>query len=234
MKTGSRRLAARLLGACTLLLVPLAAAAGERPVVIELFTSQGCSSCPPAEALLGNLAGRPNILPLSFHVTYWNKLGWTDAFSFEGATHRQEAYAAQLGSGSPFTPQAVIDGRTSVIGSRRGDVEAALARAASRSGGADVALTREGDSVRVRVGAGDGAARILLVGFDRERTTPIGRGENRGRTIRQSNVVRSLRAIGSWSGKAVALTEAAPAGEDVAVILQAADGSIVGAARLRS
>lgn len=214
-------------------LVPGAALARERPVVLELFTSQGCSSCPPAEALLGEFAGRADVLPLGFHVTYWNRLGWRDTFSFEGATQRQAAYVSLLGSGTSFTPQMVIDGRTSAIGSRRDEVSAAIRKASAlREPGIDVAVSRSGGGVAIRVGAGSGRAQILLVGFDRQRTTPIGRGENGGRTIAQSNVVRSLRSVGTWTGGPVELSEAAPVGEDAAVILQAADGRILGAARL--
>lgn len=212
---------------------PGAAPARARPVVVELFTSQGCSSCPPAEALLGELAGRADLLPLGFHVTYWNRLGWRDPFSFEGATQRQAAYERRLGSGTSFTPQMVIDGRASVIGSRRDEVSAAIRNAgAQREPGIDVALARSGSGVAIRVGGGSGRAEILLVGFDRARTTPIGRGENAGRTLAQANVVRSLRSLGPWTGQPLDLGEAAPEGEDAALILQAPDGRILGAARL--
>lgn len=211
------------------------AAAAERPVVIELFTSQGCSSCPPAEALLGEYAGRADVLPLGFHVTYWDRLGWRDPFSFEGATQRQATYEGQLGSGTSFTPQMVIDGRYSTIGSRRGDVAAAVNKAAAQSSdGAQVALSRKGGGLTIRVGAGRGSARVLLVGFDRQHVTPVGRGENGGRTITQANVVRAIRSVGTWSGKPLELSEAAPAGQEAAVLLQAPDGRILGAARLGS
>ena len=207
-----------------------------RPVVVELFTSQGCSSCPPAEAVLGALAGRADILPLGFHVTYWDRLGWRDPFSFEGATRRQSDYAAHLGAGT-FTPQLVVDGRESVIGSRGGEVAEAIRRAAQGTGdAAPVALTRAGEGVAIRVGArtgaGSGGARVLLVGFDRQHRTEIRRGENGGRSLVQANVVRSIRDLGPWTGAALAFTEAAPAGADAAVLLQEPNGRIVGAARL--
>ncbi len=209
------------------------AAAGGRPVVIELFTSQGCSSCPPAEALLGEYARRADVLPLGFHVTYWDRLGWRDPFSLQAATQRQAAYEGQLGSGTSFTPQMVIAGRTSVIGSRRDEVAAAIRKAAAGTEAeAEVRLTRSGGGLSIRIGPGRGSARILLVGFDRSHTTPIGRGENRGRTIEQANIVRAIRSVGTWSGTALDLSEAVPAGGDAAVLLQAPDGRIVGAARL--
>jgi hypothetical protein len=210
-----------------------AASAAERPVVVELFTSQGCSSCPPADALLRQLAQeRRDVLPLAFHVTYWNSLGWRDPYSLTSATDRQAAYGDRLGESS-FTPQAVIDGSTSVIGSRRSEVEAAITEAKSKSGTAvPLAISRSGAGLNLTIGAGSGEGRVLLVGFDREHTTAIGRGENGGRRLTEANIVRSLREVGAWNGAALALAEAAPAGEDAAVILQAPDGRILGAARL--
>lgn len=207
-----------------------AALASGRPVVVELFTSQGCSSCPPAETFLGDLARRGDVLPLGFHVTYWNALGWRDPFSFEGATTRQASYAARLGGGS-YTPEMVVDGRRGLVGSERGEVEAAI-QAARGDEAVPVRVERRGGELAVTVGAGRGSGRILLVGFDRQHRTPIGRGENSGRTLVESNVVRSLRAIGAYDGAALTVAAPAGAGEEAAVIVQAADGRILGAARL--
>jgi hypothetical protein len=221
------------------LLVPLVAtgpaspaAAAERPVVVELFTSQSCSSCPPAEALLGELADKPgDLLPLAFHVTYWNRLDWRDTFSLPAATERQQAYAERLGEGS-FTPQIVVDGRRSVVGSRRGEVSAAIGQARGAASAAlPVSLARAGGNLVVRLGAGSGAADILLVGFDARHETRVARGENAGRTIVQANVVRSVRSLGRWDGSARTLSEPWPAGREAAVIVQAADGRILGAGR---
>ncbi|KAB1075560.1 DUF1223 domain-containing protein [Methylobacterium planeticum] len=218
------------------LLVPLAlagpATAAERPVVIELFTSQSCSSCPPAEAFLGELADRPgDLLPLAFHVTYWNRLDWRDTFSLPAATERQEAYAQRLGAGS-FTPQIVVDGRRSVVGSRREAVNAAIAQARGEAAAAvPVSLARVGGDLVVRLGPGAGGATILLVGFDARHETRVARGENAGRTLVQANVVRSVRSLGRWDGSARTLSEPWPAGTEAAVIVQAADGRILGAAR---
>lgn len=220
-----------LLLAAALLAAPVAEAA-ERPVVVELFTSQGCSSCPPADAYLSDLAGRRDVLPLAFHVTYWNRLGWRDPYSLTAATARQEAYAGRLGE-TAFTPQLVIDGRSSVIGSRRGEAGAAIAQAKAQAGtGVPVSLSRGGAGLSIAVGPGVGAGRVLLVGFDRQRTTPVGRGENSGRMLTESNIVRSIREVGAWRGTPLNLGEAVPAGEDAAVIVQADDGRILGAARL--
>ena len=205
------------------------ALAAGRPVVVELFTSQGCSSCPPAEAYLGELARRGDVLPLGFHVTYWNALGWRDPFSFDGATLRQESYAARLGGGS-YTPEMVVDGRHHAVGSDRGAVEAAI-RGARGDEAVPLSLVRKGGDLAIAVGAGQGKGRVLLVGFDRQHRTPVGRGENSGRTLTESNVVRSLRVVTTYDGAPLALTLPAGAGEEAAVIVQGADGRILGAAR---
>src|SRR5712692_11374701 len=109
------------------------AAAGERPIVVELFTSEGCSSCPPADALLAQLASRPEVLALSFHVDYWDRLGWKDPFSSPAATERQHRYAELLRLATIYTPQIVVDGKWQAVGSDRGEVERAL-DAARRDG----------------------------------------------------------------------------------------------------
>ncbi|MCJ2072624.1 DUF1223 domain-containing protein [Methylobacterium sp. J-030] len=208
------------------------AAAAERPVVVELFTSQSCSSCPPAEAVIGRLAHQGGeVLPLAFHVTYWNHLNWRDPYALTAATARQDAYAARLG-GPSYTPQAVIDGTVGLVGSDEAAVRAAVARARAAGPGIPVALARQGDRLEVRVGAGAGAAQVLLVGFDPSHTTRVLRGENAGRTLEQANVVRSIHDLGRWSGSAATFAAARPEGDTAAVLLQAADGRILGAARL--
>jgi hypothetical protein len=205
----------------------------KRPVVVELFTSEGCSSCPPADALLTDLANkRRDVLPLAFHVTYWNSLGWTDPFSFEAATTRQEGYARISAAGGPYTPQMVIDGTEDVVGSERGDVLHAISVKATHAGDAiPVHVVRDGSNATIKIGLGEGAGKIWLIGYDSRHVTPIGRGENEGQTLVESNVVRSLTAMGDWSGAVLDLHHSLPAGEHFAVLLQAADGRILGAAR---
>jgi hypothetical protein len=214
-------------------LSPLAALAAERPVVVELFTSQGCSSCPPADAYLRDLSkDRADVLPLAFHVTYWDRLGWKDPFSLEASTQRQDLYGRRFGDGS-YTPEIVVDGAAGMVGSRRGDVGAAIERAKRNSRtAAAISVTKNGQQVSIQVGAGSGSGRILLIGFDREHTTAIGRGENGGRTLTEANIVRSIRPVGQWSGAALRINEQFPEGQDAAVVLEAPDGQIVGAARL--
>jgi hypothetical protein len=202
------------------------------PVVVELFTSQGCSSCPPADALLTELARqRRDVLPLAFHVTYWDRLGWKDPYSLEASTARQRAYAQHhLDDGGIYTPQMVVDGTTGVVGSNRSELLQVLERAGHKP--VSVSVARDGASLVVMVGAGAGVAQVLLIGFDPAHETSVGRGENGGRTLLESNIVRSLTPIGAWSGSAVTLRQTPPAGQGFAVLLQAEDGRIIGAARL--
>ncbi|WP_316230496.1 DUF1223 domain-containing protein [Bradyrhizobium sp. SZCCHNR1051] len=208
-------------------------AAVDRPVVIELFTSQGCSSCPPANAYLNELVRqRRDVLPLAFHVTYWDRLGWKDPFSLPAATDRQARYGSRFGDGS-YTPEIVVDGVTGHVGSNRAEVGAAIDRARGASAtAAPVKLARNGDKLAVEVGGGEGRGRVVLVGFDHRHETAIRRGENDGRTLEELNVVRSVRTLGDWSGTALRLTEPMPEGEDAAVLLESPEGRIVGAARL--
>jgi hypothetical protein len=214
-------------------LLPVMASAGERPVVVELFTSQGCSSCPPANAFLNEMSkGRTDVLPLAFHVTYWNRLGWSDPFSLEAATTRQDRYGRRFGDGS-YTPEIVVEGSVGLVGSHRDEVNAAIEQAKRKQHtAADVSVGRVGENIAVKIGAGNGSGKVLLIGFDHEHITKIGRGENGGRTLAESNVVRSIRPIGEWSGKPIKIDERFPEGQDVAVVIESSDGRIVGAARL--
>lgn len=218
--------------AAALGVLSLSSAASARPVVVELFTSQSCSSCPPAEALIGELAQEGgDVLPLAYHVTYWDYLDWRDTFSLPAATERQRAYAARLGE-AVYTPQAVIDGRKALIGSQAGSVRAQIAASRSGAAGDEVPVTmlRDGDLV-VHLGAGRGTGRVTLVGFDPSHVTSVPRGENAGRTLAQANVVRSVREIGQWSGQAQTLTVPWPAGEAAAILVQDETGRVIGAAR---
>ncbi|WP_428486177.1 DUF1223 domain-containing protein [Rhodopila sp.] len=207
---------------------------GKRPLVVELFTSQGCSSCPPADAVVADLARtRPDLLPLTFHVTYWNNLGWQDPFSFASATERQRHYVALSVSPDVYTPAMVVDGQHDVIGSDRPAVEATLARAESEARtAASVGIARAGDALTITVGAGTGRGTVLLFGYDRQHQTHVGRGENGGRTLLEANIVRSMTVAGSWTGQVLHLKAAVPIGEAVAVIVQADNGRLLGAGRL--
>jgi hypothetical protein len=213
--------------------LPPIAFAGERPVVVELFTSQGCSSCPPANAFLNEISrARSDVLPLAFHVTYWDRLGWKDPFSLEAATMRQDSYGHRFGDGS-YTPEMVVDGMVGLVGSHRDEVNAAIEYAKrGQHTATDVKVDKAGEDVAIRIGSGVGRGRVLLIGFDHEHTTKISRGENGGRTLAESNIVRSIRPIGEWFGKTLEISEQFSEGQDVAVVIESADGGIVGAGRL--
>ena len=207
-----------------------------RLVVVELFTSQSCDSCPPADALLRELRDRPNVLVLSWHVTYWNNLGWRDRFSLPEATERQRRYAGTLragryGNGQVYTPQAVVQGERDAVGSDRAAVLAAI-RDAARGEGITPSLRAEAEGLVAELPAATGRATLWLVGFDREHVTPVASGENRGRTLAHANVVRGVRRVGQWEGAAQRLVSARPPGERVALLVQGDDGRILGAARV--
>jgi hypothetical protein len=205
------------------------------PVVVELFTSQGCNSCPPADRLLGELTARDDVLPLSFHVTYWDRLGWPDSFGLEESTRRQEMYAAWLGLRGVYTPQMVIGGRIDVVGGSRGRVLEAIDLMRDHAN-AGPELTIGGDRLTVGDGDQDRAA-IWLIAFDDHHEVAVERGENRGRTLRYHHVVRELTRLAEWRGRTleIALPLAAlhAAGRAGAAILvqRLNDGAILTATR---
>ena len=185
---------------------PLAAAdqSARVPVVVELFTSEGCSSCPPADALLRELEARQpiasvEVIPLGFHVDYWDELGWKDRFSSAAYTHRQEEYAARFGLQSAYTPQVVVDGRVEMVGNDRDRVLEAVARRAAAPR-ARIEAQRVGDQLEVRVSGAERGAEVLLALTETDLSTSVGGGENNGRQLRHTGVVRSLRRLGSIQG----------------------------------
>src|SRR5712691_9884125 len=207
--------------------------AGERPIVVELFTSQGCSSCPPADALLAGLASRPEVLALSFHVDYWDRLGWKDPFSSPEATRRQHRYAELLGLATVYTPQIVVDGKWQAVGSDRGEVERALDAARRDGNEVPVALVVDHGRAQITLGpAGEGVSgAVLLIGFDRRHVTAVERGENGGRTLAHVDVVRSVAEVAQFDGRARAIEVPIQSPSDrVAAIVQAPDGRIIGVA----
>jgi hypothetical protein len=224
-----------LLVAVSSLSVALTAAAfgDPRPVVLELFTSEGCSSCPPAEVLVSELARRPDVLALSFHVDYWDDLGWRDRYSLASATDRQRIYARTLRRPSVYTPQVIIDGLGDFVGSQRGAVTEALS--GRRDGVATSTQLKDG-TIQIYVGGASelASADVILVGYLREAITQIGRGENSGRTLRESNIVLSLHRLGKWSGKPQEFQMSADSlpknATDIAVLVQSmGQGAILGA-----
>lgn len=209
-----------------------AAQAATRPVLLELFTSQSCSSCPPADAYLGELAQRNDVLPLSFHVDYWNGLGWRDRLSSPQFTERQRVYAAALGS-TVYTPQLVIDGRRDAVGSDRAAVERAINLSKQNSQTVALDIERQGASVALRFAEPQSvpqSARLLLLTFDPIVTQAIGGGENSGRTVAYHNVVRSMRLLDQHPAAAMSASlQANESGARIALIVQTLTG-IVGVA----
>ncbi len=209
-----------------------AAAAEPRPVVVELFTAQGCSSCPPADELINEIArSRKDLLPLAFHVDYWDRLGWKDPYSSPEATERQRAYTMRGTDPTLFTPEMIIDGAQAVVGSDPDAIQTAVDTALDEAVTlAAVSVKAAAGEVVIAVGPGTGRADVVLVGYDRSHVTPVGRGENTGRTLTESNVVRSVQSIGEWTGAALTIRQQPPAGQLLAVLLAAPDGRIVGVA----
>lgn len=233
-----------------------AAAMAEPVVVVELYTSQGCASCPPADAFLSELSERKGLLALSFHVDYWNYMGWKDPFSSPQMTARQRAYSQRLGQRYVYTPQMVVDGSMQAEGSARTKIEAMLVEARrdidkklplriGRGGVNEVkiilpARRTAGKKSQPTEAATDKprTATLWLVAYDNKHTTAIAKGENRGRTLSYFNVVRSVKPVATWEGKqsevVLNLAEEIAAGyQNCAVLLQAGEGGkIVAAARL--
>jgi hypothetical protein len=209
-------------------LVGHGALAAADPVVLELFTSQGCSSCPPADALLGVLAQRPGVIALAWHVDYWNRLGWRDNFASREATARQEAYARQLGS-EVFTPALVIDGANVVVGSDRSAVERAINGAIPLP--IPVALNRTSGGYTADIGAGQGKLRALSILYDTQHETDVGAGENQGERLREYRIVRQADVLAEWPGAARQFTvPPAGTGQGRIILVQSADLRVVGAA----
>jgi len=179
------------------------ARAGEHKVVVELFTSQGCSSCPPADRLLGELTQDKRLLALSLPVDYWDYLGWHDTLAKTAYTRRQRGYSEMRGGHEVFTPQVIVNGVAQVVGSDRGGIETACEKAAKEKQ-IPVTLRKNGAKIDVEVGGGGNApASVWLLSVEKAKPVVIGRGENHGKTITYHNVVRNFRKIADWHGSPV-------------------------------
>ena len=206
------------------------AAAGTERAVAELFTSQGCSSCPPADAVAGRLRADPAVLVLSFHVNYWDGLGWKDPFASQAATDRQYAYARTLGERSVFTPQVIVNGTQSLVGSQEGQIHRAIAAGQirlpvtvdlSRGSDGSIALTLHGAATH---------AELWEVRYIRKSATRIHGGENGGRVLETYNDVTRIRRLGAFSPGVSSLPALKLPEDGLAVIVQAAGmGRILGA-----
>lgn len=218
--------------------------------VIELFTSQGCASCPPADALLGELSKDPDIITITLAVDYWDYIGWKDTLAKHGHSLRQRAYAEQRGDRMIYTPQMIVDGLVPAKGSDKAAVEKAMAKSKNQAPVlyVPVTLSRKGSDLVVEVSAVAHHAEIPSFTADiwvcpvvRSHEVAIGRGENAGKTISYTNVVRGWIKLGPWKGEAasytIPLSRIAPENEDAVVVMvqsgtQATPGAILGAARM--
>lgn len=210
--------------------------------VVELFTSQGCSSCPPADAALKTMIDEGDVVALAYHVDYWNYLGWADTLASKENTDRQYAYARMLGRNGVYTPQAILNGRDHVNGGNLQAIKARLHSMKSEGKGLAVPIEAkiEGEEIRINVGSGIGKANVVVVYFDRANVVKMEKGENRGKEIPYWHAVRDIQTIGMWDGKpatftlpATVLTER-PGNGGCAVLLQTmknkeTPGAIVGA-----
>ena len=216
--------------------------------VVELFTSQGCNSCPPADKVLADLADEGNVIALGYHVDYWDYLGWKDTLGSAEYTERQYGYARTFSRRSVYTPQAVVNGRLHLNGGDRRSIDGHLSRMAAIGEAlpVEIAVEENGDSLIIRADNGDaaslGAAHLVLVYFDKARDVKIDRGENRGKTITYANIVTGIQTAGMWHGEAIRyelpMSEISKRGDGgCAVILQVvgkkgSPGAILGATLL--
>ncbi|CAN5914718.1 thioredoxin family protein [soil metagenome] len=209
--------------------------------MVELFTSQGCSSCPPADAYLGTLAKRADIVALAFHVDYWDYIGWKDPFATRATTDRQRAYVRSLQQRYVYTPQMVVDGIGHDTGRERAGIDKLLGQAQRRSSGRatpELSRTAAG-ALTVTLGAfalEGQPADVTLAIYDRRHSTPVASGENQGRMLENFNTVRRLESLGRWNGAAASWTiddARLQPGLGAAVIVQRADyGPVIGCNKL--
>jgi hypothetical protein len=214
------------LGVCAIIAVIRPAHADPR-TVIELFTSQGCSSCPPADKIVGELAGDPNVIALSMPIDYWDYLGWKDTLADARFSARQKAYSHTRGDRNLYTPQMIVNGSAQVIGSDRAAIESAIKSTRKTEGvmSVPVSMTLSGKQINVSVEASKaptGRGEVWLCSVSRAVPISIGRGENRGQQVTYHNVVRNLVKVGDWNGAAgswsIPLESISRDGVDAAVV----------------
>jgi hypothetical protein len=217
------------LGVCALIATTHASTAAGPRAVVELFTSQGCSSCPPADRIIGDLAKDPSVIALSLPIDYWDYLGWKDTLADARFSARQKAYSQMRGDRDVYTPQVVVNGAAHLVGSNRAGIEDAIKRADKSTGTmtVPVAMAVNGKEIKVSVAAApaDAAARqgeVWICAVSKAVPIAIARGENRGREITYHNVVRNLLKVGDWTGSAgswsVPLENIAHEGIDAAAV----------------
>lgn len=217
------------------------AQAGDQPVVVELYTSQGCSSCPPADALLDELAKRDDVIALALHVDYWDYIGWKDIFGKPSYSSRQRAYARATGQRTVYTPQMIVGGKDQLIGTKAMQLADLINTHKALQTGADLQISRQGSKLTISLMGKDGIKlprkmAVQLVLFEPHKSVKITRGENSGKTIGYSNIVTTWKYLDSWNGRAAKKISVDLAGNTgpVAVIVQTdGHGPIIAAAQLR-
>ncbi len=215
-----------------------AATLAQQPVVVELYTSQGCSSCPPADRILGELAERDDVIALGFHVDYWDYLGWKDAFASAEHTKRQRAYSRAAGQRTIYTPQMIIGGKDHVIGSKPMKISNLIRKHSKGTAPVKVRVKRSGGQITIEAATSAGlrnGAVVDIVTYQPKSTVDIRRGENAGRKITYHNIVQSWSRVGTWNGKGTyRATAKAPEGLPVVILVQSPNaGPILGVAHLR-
>ncbi|ANP87550.1 DUF1223 domain-containing protein [Rhizobium leguminosarum] len=208
---------------------PLQADDGTPKGVVELFTSQGCSSCPPADAAFRKLVNQGDVIALAYHVDYWNYLGWADTLSSKENTERQYGYAKTMGRSNVYTPQAIVNGRDHLAGADLNGINSKIDTYSSEGNGLTVPISAamRGDELEIKIGAGQGRANVVMVYFDKEKTIDVEKGENSGQKISYLHSVTNVETVGMWDGKATSLTLPAsvlqrPQLEGCAILLQSA------------
>lgn len=206
------------------------------PVVVELYTSQGCSSCPPADALLAKLAQQPGVIPLALHVDYWDYIGWKDEFAHPGFTKRQKAYAKAAGERMIYTPQMIVGGQERMVGHEPAAVAEAIARAAAMPSPVRLSVAREGGQIVIRAEADPpltAPVMVQLVGYRPAQTVDIAHGENAGLSVEYRNIVTSWDRVGAWSGQEpMMLTVPDQDGPAVVIVQREGPAQIIAAAAL--
>ena len=225
------------LAACGALAGAAPAAAEQVPVVVELFTSQGCSSCPPADALLAELGQRDDVIALALHVDYWDYIGWKDVFAQPKFTKRQKGYAVAGGWRMIYTPQMVINGTDDVVGSRPMKLAEAIQRHMTQPVKVDLDISRNGDVLTIRaenLGQAE-PYEVHVVRYEEEESVRILRGENAGHTLTYSHIADDWTVVDRWNGRGTYEKGVKVQGDDPVVVLlqKPRHGAIVAAARLR-
>ena len=212
--------------------------AQNNPVVVELYTSQGCSSCPPADAILHELADREDVIALALHVDYWDYIGWKDPFGNPDHAVRQRAYATAGQRRTIYTPEMVVNGQTDIVGAKAMALAGAIMEHAKETPKVKLELKRSGDNLSIaaeKLQSVKSPMTVHMMRYTPRQVTKIKRGENAGKTIEYANVVEDWQVLGAWDGNSPLALQVAVSGENPAVVIiqSAKTGPILAAARVK-